>query len=65
MSDLNKGRDLWAQMNNRDQDDDEQQDAAVTSVERGRRLYEQRKDRGAFGPPEPAPTDVTPGGDAA
>lgn len=61
MSDVDKGRALYAQRNQADTEPD----PTVTGTERGRQLWERRKNRNGFEAPEAFGTDVTPGGDAA
>lgn len=63
MSDIDKGRKLWAQRNGNHADDEP--DPNVTGIERGRQLWERKKNRSVFEAPEPFGADVTPGGDAA
>jgi hypothetical protein len=63
MSDIDKGRDLWAQRHQASSEGEPDPD--VTGIERGRQLWQRRKNRNAFGPAEPFGVDVTPGGDAA
>ncbi|WP_319054096.1 hypothetical protein [Streptomyces europaeiscabiei] len=64
MSDIDKGRALYASQHNQASTDAEP-DPEVTGIERGRQLWQRRKNRNGFEAPELSGTDVTPGGDAA